>query len=82
MPTKRMTKSASSRIQSSQAKHRRDMSSSGFAARAQSAGDKRSNTNASKRGGDFSAQTSSINTSDAGTGPTRGWFSGWFSGKT
>ncbi|KAG8407462.1 hypothetical protein J3459_018191 [Metarhizium acridum] len=36
-----MTKSDSSRVQSSQAKSGGDMSSSGFAARAQSAGDQR-----------------------------------------
>ncbi|PQE26688.1 hypothetical protein CJF30_00011102 [Rutstroemia sp. NJR-2017a BBW] len=48
MPQNKMTKSDSSRIQSSQtnlfvlqqAKNNRDMSSSGFAARAQSAGDR------------------------------------------
>ncbi|CAF9904685.1 MAG: hypothetical protein GOMPHAMPRED_002916 [Gomphillus americanus] len=42
-----MTKSDSSRVQSSQAKGGKDMSSSGFAARAQSAGDRNGNIGSS-----------------------------------
>ncbi|CZR55494.1 uncharacterized protein PAC_05382 [Phialocephala subalpina] len=40
-----MTKSDSSRIQSTQATNGRDMSSNGFASRAQSAGDRNTNAN-------------------------------------
>ncbi|KAK1595110.1 uncharacterized protein LY79DRAFT_668305 [Colletotrichum navitas] len=42
----KMTKSDASRIQSAQAQGGKDMSSGGFAARAQSAGDRNANANA------------------------------------
>ncbi|KAK4704230.1 hypothetical protein P7C70_g1986, partial [Phenoliferia sp. Uapishka_3] len=48
MPSNQMTQSDASRIQSSQAKSGGDMSSSGFAGRAQSAGDR---NNASTQAG-------------------------------
>ncbi|KAJ9604280.1 hypothetical protein H2200_011114 [Cladophialophora chaetospira] len=48
---KEMTKRDASRIQSSQAKGGRDMSSKSFAARAQSAGDRNANANAGKEAG-------------------------------
>ncbi|KAM5430748.1 hypothetical protein McanMca71_005176 [Microsporum canis] len=44
MPVVPMTKEDASRIQSSQATGGKDMSSGGFAARAQSAGDRNANT--------------------------------------
>ncbi|KJK86982.1 hypothetical protein H633G_09164 [Metarhizium anisopliae BRIP 53284] len=50
MPGNQMTKSDSSRIQSSQAKGGNDMSSGGFAARAQSAGDRHDNNQHSGSG--------------------------------
>ncbi|KAK5459557.1 hypothetical protein LTS15_003686 [Exophiala xenobiotica] len=46
-----MTKSDAARIQSSQAKSGGDMSSSGFPARAQGAGDRNANANASNNSG-------------------------------
>ncbi|ATZ49521.1 hypothetical protein BCIN_04g06580 [Botrytis cinerea B05.10] len=49
MPTK-MTKDDASRIQSTQAQGGKDMSSSGFAARAQGAGDRNANTGGYKAG--------------------------------
>ncbi|KAI0005247.1 hypothetical protein F4779DRAFT_52334 [Xylariaceae sp. FL0662B] len=47
MPESKMSKSDASRIQSSQAKSGGDMTSGGFAARAQSAGDRNQNASAS-----------------------------------
>uniref|UniRef100_A0A093UMD5 Uncharacterized protein n=1 Tax=Talaromyces marneffei PM1 TaxID=1077442 RepID=A0A093UMD5_TALMA len=51
MPTHEMTKSDASRIQSSQARSGGDMSSKGFAARAQSAGDHWASSNYTSGGG-------------------------------
>ncbi|KDQ08058.1 hypothetical protein BOTBODRAFT_38276 [Botryobasidium botryosum FD-172 SS1] len=55
---KKMTSSDASRIQSSQAKAGRDMSSNGFAARAQSSGAKNANNNGNKGGGKSSGGAS------------------------
>ncbi|KAK4231906.1 hypothetical protein QBC38DRAFT_464861 [Podospora fimiseda] len=57
-----MTKSNSSRIQSSQAKNNCDMSSGGFASRAQSAGDR----NMSGSSGSSGSQKSSTGSNNAG----------------
>ncbi|KAF5122007.1 uncharacterized protein E5D57_012480 [Metarhizium anisopliae] len=58
-----MSKSDSSRIQSSQAKNGGDMSASGFAARAQSAGDQHANqANNSGHGGNNSGSGASSGT--------------------
>ncbi|KAH7406392.1 hypothetical protein DE146DRAFT_786240 [Phaeosphaeria sp. MPI-PUGE-AT-0046c] len=46
-----MTQSDASRIQSSQARGGGDMTSSGFASRAQSAGDRNANTSGQSKGG-------------------------------
>ncbi|KAK7178347.1 hypothetical protein PSPO01_15599 [Paraphaeosphaeria sporulosa] len=46
-----MTQSDASRMQSSQARGGGDMSSSGFASRAQSAGDRNANTSGQSKGG-------------------------------
>ncbi|TVY88293.1 hypothetical protein LAWI1_G003979 [Lachnellula willkommii] len=57
-----MTKDASQRIQSSQAKNGGDMSGRGFASRAQSAGDKHANSSNSAAGaGGFGSNTSAGN---------------------
>ncbi|EFQ35195.1 uncharacterized protein GLRG_10339 [Colletotrichum graminicola M1.001] len=47
----KMTKEDAARIQSAQAQGGKDMSSGGFAARAQSAGDRNANANANAGGG-------------------------------
>ncbi|PQE19739.1 hypothetical protein CJF32_00010196 [Rutstroemia sp. NJR-2017a WRK4] len=69
MPRNMMTKSDSIRIQSSQAKNGRDMSSSGFAARAQSAGD-RANYTGGAVGSKGTGSTSSGNTGGGKTDST------------
>ncbi|EAA29480.1 hypothetical protein GE21DRAFT_5193 [Neurospora crassa] len=71
MPKSEMTKSDSSRIQSSQAKGGGDMSSGGFAARAQSAGDRWSSSQTSGGSG-FSSGTSGSNQSSTGSGASSG----------
>ncbi|RFU25212.1 hypothetical protein B7463_g11126, partial [Scytalidium lignicola] len=63
-----MDKSASERIQSSQAKSGGDMSSAGFAARAQSAGDRWSNTS----GGGNSKGTVGGSSQNMGSGSMQG----------
>ncbi|GKZ79988.1 hypothetical protein AnigIFM56816_004197 [Aspergillus niger] len=50
MPSNQTTKSDASRIQSSQARGGKDMSSGGFAARAQAAADRNANVASSKTG--------------------------------
>ncbi|KAL2188976.1 hypothetical protein L209DRAFT_752135 [Thermothelomyces heterothallicus CBS 203.75] len=70
MPRHDMTKSDSSRIQSSQAKSGGDMSSGGFAARAQSAGDRWSASQAGSapQGIGASRFTSGSGSNQPGTG--------------
>ncbi|KAK3388488.1 hypothetical protein B0T20DRAFT_484062 [Sordaria brevicollis] len=66
MPKHSMTKSDSSRIQSSQAKRGGNMSSGGFAARAQSAGDKWAGTNKGSSG--YTSYTASSSRGSGGGG--------------
>ncbi|PLB47561.1 hypothetical protein P170DRAFT_437393 [Aspergillus steynii IBT 23096] len=61
-----MTQSDASRIQSSQAKGGGDMSSGGFAARAQSAGDRAATSTSQYSSQGSASQTSSYNPSSAG----------------
>ncbi|KAF8848937.1 hypothetical protein BDZ45DRAFT_753292 [Acephala macrosclerotiorum] len=75
MPGKNdMTKSDSSRIQSSQATNGRDMSSNGFASRAQSAGDRNANANpgSSAGGGGKSGGGGQHSGGNTGSGSGRG----------
>ncbi|CCC13232.1 hypothetical protein SMACR_12770 [Sordaria macrospora] len=67
MPKHNMTKSDSSRIQSSQAKRGGNMSSGGFASRAQSSGDKWAASQRTKASG-FTSRTSNSNRPSTGTG--------------
>ncbi|RAL00756.1 uncharacterized protein BO80DRAFT_445074 [Aspergillus ibericus CBS 121593] len=65
MPTHQMSKSDASRIQSTQAQAGKDMSSGGFAARAQSAADRNAN-NAASNVGSSSSQGSSSGSQQSG----------------
>ncbi|PWY96046.1 hypothetical protein BO94DRAFT_530752 [Aspergillus sclerotioniger CBS 115572] len=59
MPTHQMSQSDASRIQSSQAQGGKDMSSGGFAARAQSAADRHENTATSNVGSSYGTSSGS-----------------------